>query len=137
MTATITIISDTHFSRWDEVPPKIREAVRDADIAVHCGDIVRQDVVDGMRNEARRVGHSSRQLRPARPQTVASVHRGHRGRGSQAGSDPSRLGGPEFPLEELLPDFPEPVDAILFGHLHETINETRDGNSVPQPGSGV
>ena len=54
MPTRIVIISDTHFYRWDEVHPEIRAAVRDADIAIHCGDIVRQDVVDGMRREAKR-----------------------------------------------------------------------------------
>ena len=43
-------------------------------------------------------------------------------------------GGPEFPLEELLKDFPEPVDAILFGHLHETVNEVRNNVLFLNPG---
>ncbi len=134
MTAKIAIISDTHFSRWDEVHPKIKEAVRDADIAVHCGDIVRQDVVDGMRREAKRAvivhGNSDPpDLRQSLPYTeVIEVE------GVRLGVTHPAWGGPEFPLEELLPDFPEPVDAILFGHLHETINETRDGVLFLNPG---
>ena len=48
MAVRIAVISDTPpVWRWDEVHPDIRKAVREADIAVHCGDIVRQDVVDG------------------------------------------------------------------------------------------
>ncbi|MXX53539.1 MAG: YfcE family phosphodiesterase [Dehalococcoidia bacterium] len=134
MTATIAIISDTHFNRWDEVHPKIREAVSEADIAVHCGDIVRQDVVDGMRREARRAvivhGNSDPpDLRESLPYTeVIEVE------GVRLGVTHPAWGGPEFPLEELLPDFSEPVDAILFGHLHETINETRDGILFLNPG---
>ena len=134
MTVKIAIISDTHFSRWDEVHPKIREAVRDADIAVHCGDIVRQDVVDGMSREAKRAvivhGNSDPpDLRQSLPYTeVVEVE------GVRLGVTHPAWGGPEFPLEELLPDFPEPVDAILFGHLHETINETRDGVLFLNPG---
>ena len=134
MATRIAIISDTHFSRWDEVHPRIREAVRDADIAVHCGDIVRQDVVDGMRNEAKRAiivhGNSDPpDLRESLPYTeVIEVE------GVRLGVTHPAWGGPEFPLEDLLPDFPEPVDAILFGHLHETINETRDGILFLNPG---
>ena len=134
MATTIAIISDTHFNRWDEVHPRIKEAVRDADIAVHCGDIVRQDVVDGMRNEAKRAiivhGNSDPpDLRQSLPYTeVIEVE------GVRLGVTHPAWGGPEFPLEELLPDFPEPVDAILFGHLHETINETRDGILFLNPG---
>ena len=134
MTATIAVISDTHFSRWDEVHPRIKQAVREADIAVHCGDIVRQDVVDGMRAEAKRAvivhGNSDPpDLRQSLPYTeVIEVE------GVRLGVTHPAWGGPEFPLEELLPDFPEPVDAILFGHLHETINETRDGVLFLNPG---
>ncbi len=134
MTTRIAIIADTHFSRWDEVHPLIKEAVREADIAVHCGDIVRQDVVDGMRAEAKRVvivhGNSDPpELRQSLPYTeVIEVE------GVRLGVTHPAWGGPEFPLEELLPDFPEPVDAILFGHLHETINETRNGVLFLNPG---
>ena len=134
MTTRISIISDTHFNRWDEVHPRIKEAVRDADIAIHCGDIVRQDVVDGMRREAKRAvivhGNSDPpDLRQSLPYTeVIEVE------GVRLGVTHPAWGGPEFPLEELLPDFPDPVDAILFGHLHETINETRDGVLFLNPG---
>ena len=120
--------------RWDEVHPDIRKAVRDADIAVHCGDIVRQDVVDGMRAEAKRAiivhGNSDPpDLREELPYTeVIEVE------GVRIGVTHPAWGGPEFPLEDLLPDFPEPVDAILFGHFHETINETRGGTLFLNPG---
>ncbi len=130
----IAIISDTHLSRWDEVHPDIRRAVRDADIAVHCGDIVRQDVVDGMRSEARSAvivhGNSDPpDLRESLPYTeVIEVD------GLRIGVTHPAWGGPEFPLEELLPDFPEPVDAVLFGHFHETINEVRNGVLFLNPG---
>ena len=130
----IAIISDTHLSRWDEVHPDIRRAVRDADIAVHCGDIVRQDVVDGMRSEARSAvivhGNSDPpDLRESLPYTeVIEVD------GLRIGVTHPAWGGPEFPLEELLPDFPEPVDAVLFGHFHETISEVRNGVLFLNPG---
>ena len=134
MATRIVVISDTHLHRWDEVHPDVRAAVREADIAVHCGDIVLQDLVDGMRREAKRAvivhGNSDPpELRQSLPYTevieVGSLRIGV--------THPS-WGGPEFPLEELLPDFPEPVDAILFGHFHETINEVRDGVLFLNPG---
>ncbi len=134
MPTRITIISDTHFYRWDEVHPDIRRAVREADIAIHCGDIVRQDVVNGMRREAKRAvivhGNSDPpELRESLPYTeVIEVE------GVRLGITHPAWGGPEFPLEELLADFPEPVDAILFGHFHETINEVRDGVLFLNPG---
>ncbi len=136
MAVRIAIISDTHVWRWDEVHPEIRKAVREADIAVHCGDIVRQDVVDGMRAEAKQAvivhGNSDPpELRESLPYTeVIEVE------GLKLGVTHPAWGGPEFPPEDLLEDFPEPVDAILFGHLHETINEVRGGVLFLNPGQG-
>ena len=134
MPTRIVVISDTHLYRWDEVHPDIRAAVRDADIAVHCGDIVRQDVVDGMRGEASNAvivhGNSDPpDLRQSLPYIeVIEID------GLRIGVTHPAWGGPEFPLEELLPDFPEPVDAILFGHFHETISEVRGGVLFLNPG---
>ncbi len=134
MPTRIAVISDTHLHRWDEVHPDIREAVRGADIAIHCGDIVRQDVVDGMRRDAKRAvivhGNSDPpDLRESLPYTeIIEVD------GVRLGVTHPAWGGPEFPLEELLPDFPDGVDAILFGHFHETINEVRDGVLFLNPG---
>ena len=134
MPTRIVVISDTHFHRWEEVDPRIRKAVGEADIAVHCGDIIRQDVVNGMREGSRRavVVHGNSDppdLRSSLPYVeVIEVE------GARIGVTHPAWGGPEFPLEDLLPDFPEPVDAILFGHLHETVNEVRDGVLFLNPG---
>ena len=134
MAVRIAVISDTHFWQWDEVHPDIRNAVREADIAVHCGDIVRQGVVDGMRAEAKQAvivhGNSDPpDLRASLPYTeIIEVE------GRKLGVTHPAWGGPEFPLEELLKDFSEPVDAILFGHLHETVNEIRDDVLFLNPG---
>ena len=134
MPTRIVIISDTHFHRWDEVHPDIREAVADADIAIHCGDIVRRDVADGFTRTAKRAvivhGNSDPpDLRESLPYVeVVEVD------GLRLGVTHPAWGGPEFPLEDLLPDFPDGVDAIIFGHLHETIIETRDGTLFLNPG---
>jgi putative phosphoesterase len=124
MSTQIVVISDTHFHKWDEVHPDIRLAVASADIAVHCGDFVRMDVLDGFRAEAKRaiVVHGNTdpvEMRKAIPYTeVIEVE------GKRIGITHPAWGGPEFEPEALLPDFPEPVDIILYGHLHVTVNET-------------
>jgi putative phosphoesterase len=43
-------------------------------------------------------------------------------------------GGPPFEIRELLQDFTQPPDAVVFGHLHETINEISDGVLFLNPG---
>jgi putative phosphoesterase len=136
MAIRIVVISDTHCHAWDEVHPTIRQAVAEADVAVHCGDFTRMAVAEGMRQSARRAilvhGNSDPpELRRALPYVqVLEVE------GKRIGVTHPAWGGPPFELEELLNDFPEPVDAILFGHLHETVNEVRNGVLFLNPGQG-
>lgn len=126
-TTRILLIGDTHAYHWDDVHPRVREAVAEADIAVHAGDIVRMAVVDGFRAAAKRsyVVHGNSdppELRAALPhRELFEVD------GVRIGLTHPAWGGPEFPPEELLPDFPEGVDVILYGHLHVPLVEQRYG----------
>lgn len=126
-TTRIVLIGDTHAYSWAEVHPRVREAVAEADIAVLAGDIVRMAVVEGFRATARRsfVVHGNSDppdLRTALPaREVFEVD------GVRIGVTHPAWGGPEFEPEELLPDFPEGVDVILYGHLHVPVCETRFG----------
>ena len=134
MSTNIVVISDTHLDQWEEVHPDIRRAVADADIAVHCGDFVRMDVLEGFRQEARRsvVVHGNTDpvdLRNSIPYVAVIEVEGKR-----VGVIHPAWGGPEFEPEALLPDFAEPVDIILYGHLHVPVNETRGGVLFVNPG---
>ena len=136
MAVEIAVVSDTHCDRWEEVHPAIREAVAKADVAVHCGDLTRMEVADGIRHSAKRAvvvhGNSDPvEVRQALPYVETFEVEGVR-----IGVTHPAWGGPEFDLEELLPDFAEPVDAILFGHLHATIDELRGGVRFVNPGQG-
>ena len=136
LTTTIAVVSDTHCREWEEVHRDIRTAVAGADIAVHCGDFTHIDVVEGIRRTAKRAlvvhGNSDPvEVRRAIPYVEILEVEGRR-----IGVTHPVWGGPPFELGELLPDFPEPVDAILFGHLHETVNELRDGILFVNPGQG-
>ena len=132
----IAVVSDTHCLDWSEVHPDIKAALADADIAVHCGDFTRMSVVEGVKACSKRavVVHGNSDpvdIRSAIPYVdVIEVE------GVRIGVTHPAWGGPEFEPEELLPDFPEPVDAILFGHLHETMNESRNGVLYINPGQG-
>ena len=136
MPTRIVVVSDTHCRDWEEVHPDIRRLVAEADVAVHCGDYTGMAVVEGMRSSARRavVVHGNSDppdLRSAIPYVdVIEVE------GWNIGVIHPAWGGPEFPLEELLPDFAERPDVVLFGHTHETVNESRDGVLYLNPGQG-
>ena len=132
MAATrILVIGDTHVRTWDEVHPRVREAVAEADVAVHCGDIVRMDVVEGLRAAAKRAvvvhGNSDppdvRQALPRRELFEVD--------GVRIGVTHPAWGAEEFEPQRLLPDFTEhgerTADVICYGHLHEPVNESHDG----------
>ena len=136
MATRIALVSDTHCSTWDEVHPGIRSAVAEADIAVHCGDFTRMDVVEGVRRTARRavVVHGNSDpvdIRRALPY-VETVEVD----GLRIGATHPAWGGPPFELTDLLGDFPDPVDLVLFGHLHETVDERLEGVRFVSPGQG-
>lgn len=132
----IAVVSDTHCLDWSEVHPDIKAALADADIAVHCGDFTRMSVVDGVRACAKKavIVHGNSDpvgIRRAIPYVdVIELE------GVHIGVTHPAWGGPEFEPEELLQDFSEPVDAILFGHLHEPLNERRNGVLYINPGQG-
>ena len=123
MATSIIVISDTHLHKWSEVHPEIRKAVSEADIAVHCGDFVREDVLRGFRAEAKQsvVVHGNTdppEMRRNIPYVeILNVEQ------VKIGVTHPAWGGPEFPPEDLISDFEENVDVIVFGHLHETLNE--------------
>lgn len=136
MTTTIAVVSDTHCHSWSQVHPDIRRAVSEADIAVHCGDFSRMDVVDGIRREARRavVVHGNSDPVDVR-RTIPYVEE-LEVEGKRIGVTHPAWGGPPFDLTELLGDFPRAVDVLLFGHLHDPVNEVRDGVHFVNPGQG-
>ena len=121
---------------WEEVHPDIRAEVADADIAVHCGDLVRMDVADGLRRAAKRpiVVHGNSD--PPDVRSALPYVRMLEVDGVRIGITHPAWGGPEFPPEDLLGDFTETPDVILYGHTHEPLNETIDGVLYLNPGQG-
>ena len=132
----ILVIGDTHVYRWEDVPAPIQALVAEADIAVHCGDIVRFEVSDGFKATAKRAivvhGNSDpvelRQGLPYRERFEVD--------GVRIGVTHPSWAGPEFPSDVLLGDFPEGVDVILYGHTHYPIDEVIDGVHYLNGGQG-
>ncbi len=136
MSTRIVVFSDTHCHTWHEVHPDIRAEVANADITVHCGDLVRMEVVEGLRQSAKRavVVHGNSDppdLRSALPYVQTLEVEGVR-----IGVTHPAWGGPEFPPEDLLGDFSEIPDVILYGHTHDPINEMINGVLYLNPGQG-
>ena len=136
MTTKIAVISDTHCHEWEEVHPKMRDIIAECDIAIHCGDIVRQPVVDGFLDTSQKgiIVHGNSDpvdLRESLPYTeVIEVEK------VKIGITHPAWGGPEFPPKELFKDFDEDLDIILFGHTHEPLKEDISGTLFINPGQG-
>ena len=136
MSFEIVVVSDTHCSEWRDVHPDIREAVAVADVAVHCGDLTRMSVARGMQRCAKQAVIVHRNSDPVDVREALPYVDVFEAGGRRIGVIHPAWGGPPFELSELLPDFLEPVDAILFGHLHEPVNRWQDGVLFVNPGQG-
>lgn len=130
----ILVLGDTHCRLWEQVHPEIRRLVSEVDVVVHCGDFTGLGVVEGLRRNARRAVLVCGNSDPAEVRRDLPVQEVVDVQGRRIGVTHPHWGGPPFELELLLDDFTPPLDAVLFGHLHETVNELRDGVLFLNPG---
>lgn len=140
MTTNVLLVGDTHIRNWDEAHPELRRAVRTADIALHAGDWVNADAVEGFRTEAKRslVVHGNSDpvdLRESLPKReILEVD------DVRIGLIHPYWGREEFPSERLFPDFPEDevgkLDVICFGHFHVPLDEVVEGVRFVNAGQG-
>ena len=120
---SLLIVGDTHVRAWeDEINPKLRNLIADADLAIHCGDWVSLEAVDGFKNDAKNhaivSGNSDpRELRDTIPYIeIIEIEQ------VRIGITHPAWAGPEPSLDELLLDFPSKtfgvLDVICYGHTH-------------------
>lgn len=128
------MISDTHLPRGRRrIPDACLERMRDADLILHAGDFVTADVVHELERlgppfagihgnvdteEVCRLLPAVRTVEAGRAR-IAMVH--------DAGPAPGRLA-------RMRARFPE-ADAVVFGHSHIPIHETRGDFHIFNPGS--
>ena len=128
------MIADTHLPRGSRrIPAECVEVMRSADLILHAGDIVAEQVLDDLMSlgpavEAIYGNMDSAELRRRLPAektvevdgaSIALVHDG----GPAAGR-----------LERLRRRFPG-VDAVVFGHSHMPLHESSAGFQIFNPGS--
>ena len=138
--ARIVVVGDTHVRYWDEIPAELRALMRAADIAVHCGDWVGIDAVEGFLREIPGGiavhGNSDpvevRQRLPYR--ALFEVD------GVRIGVTHPAWGREEPPPPALFGDFPEveagTLDVICYGHIHVPMNEVHQGIRFVNGGQG-
>lgn len=129
----IVVLSDTHERRLEKISPQILQAIRDAELVVHCGDYVGLEILGGMQKLAKKFigvyGNTDPgDIRERLPNKTVFEFQG-----KCIGVIHPHWGGPPFDMEEIVREFSD-VDAILFGHTHEACNVRLNGLLLLNPG---
>lgn len=132
----IGVISDTHIpERANRLPQKILEDFKNVDMILHAGDLIELKVLEDLRQSCPRISAvwgnmdlpnvrgllSEKEIIKINDKRIGLTHGfGH----------PSKL------IELVTKIFKnDAVEAIIFGHSHYPINETRAGVLYFNPGS--
>lgn len=147
----IGVLSDTHLTNTSGVLSAVKQALRNkhaladlrellaqhfraVDLIIHAGDFVDLAVLDMLQEfapvEAVHGNMDSAAIRARLPaQRILEIA------GFRLGLTHGH-GGPQGILARVKAQFTDsPVDAILFGHTHQPLNERRDGILFFNPGS--
>jgi putative phosphoesterase len=130
----IALLSDTHLPRGvRRIPQRCLEVVRAADLAIHAGDFVAESVLEELRSLGPPVAAVYGNVdcealkRTLPPDMVVQVQ--------DASIAVIHDGGPSHRrAERLRRRFPE-ATAVVFGHSHLALHETREDFQIFNPGS--
>jgi hypothetical protein len=138
--ARIVVVGDTHVRYWEEIPPALRALMREADIAVHCGDWVGIDAVEGFLREHPDGYAVHGNSDPVEIRKMLPYRQLFEVDGVRIGVTHPAWGREEPPPSALLPDFPEEqvglLDILCYGHIHVPMNEDHDGVRFVNGGQG-
>ncbi len=130
----IGVVSDTHVSRIDQLPPKLVDALKEVDLIVHLGDYTGKELLDGLRElgDFRGVfgNMDTSSVRAELPEKEVVDVNG------------KRLGlihgwGAPWGIHKKIKDSFKGVDAVLYGHTHMAKNELVEGILFFNPGSAT
>ena len=131
----IGVISDTHIpSVADRLPERVFAEFRGVDMILHAGDIVTPSVLEALAKLSRVIAVCGNMDRldvcaELPPKTIVEAD------GFRIGLTHG-YGPPDDLLDYVRKQFDgDKVDAIVFGHSHHPMNETRDGILYFNPGT--
>jgi putative phosphoesterase len=133
----IAVLADTHLSHISQLPPRLLEEVRQADIVIHLGDFISPRLMEQLRRLSREFhgipgNHDPWVIKHALPrEQVIDVN------GKRLGL----IHGCLFPFgsrQVMRRRFgTDRLDALLYGHTHVARNEIIDGILYFNPGSAT
>jgi putative phosphoesterase len=129
------VLADTHLrADLSPLPPAVWDAVEDADVVLHAGDLVTGDLLGALRR-LRPVhavlGNNDRALAGALPDRLAMTLGGVR---VAMVHDSGARAGRERRMRRWFPE----AQVVVFGHSHVPVDEVGvDGQRLFNPGSAV
>lgn len=129
----IAVISDSHIpSRAEEIPEKFLEKVEKAEITVHCGDFVTEELHDCIEAKAEKfVAVKGNCERFELPSSETFSYEGHNfGAYHGTGINPR---GHHPTLLRIVDDLD--VDVLFHGHTHQQEAVKKEGKLLLNPGS--
>ena len=132
----IGILSDTHVASIDQIPRGLVDVLKGMDQILHAGDYTERPLLDELRRLGKFTGVYGN-LDPFEVKkelhAIETVEAG----GFRIGLNHPAEGGAPLNLEDRLrPKFKD-VQAIVFGHSHQPMNETKGGVLFFNPGSAT
>jgi hypothetical protein len=130
----IGVLADTHIKSFKDIPQKIIDALSAVDLIIHAGDFTTMEVLDGLKQlgEVRPVqgNMDSTELKSILP-IKEIIEVGNKTIGITHGS------GGSWGMEHRIRKMFDRVDAIVYGHSHQSQNKVVDGILFFNPGKAT
>jgi hypothetical protein len=133
----VVVLSDTHASDMSDLPPRIVDEIKGAELIIHAGDYTTKKLLDQLQELADFKGvhgnmdsHDIKNELPAH----AIVEIG----GFKIGITHPSEGGSPFGLKRRVKSkLAEELDVVIYGHSHKPMNEQEGNTLYFNPGSAT
>ncbi|MDY6826311.1 MAG: metallophosphoesterase family protein [Bacillota bacterium] len=135
---TIGVVSDTHVpNRARFLPPELFRVLDGVDLILHCGDLVKAEIIEELEAIAPVEAVSGNMDPPELKNKLGRLKLLKIG-GMTIGLLHGDITGRQVPFNEVASLFaPHALQAVVFGHIHEPVNREFDGILFFNPGSAV
>ncbi len=130
----IGVLSDTHSSRFEEIPQAIVNGLQGVDLIIHAGDFMEEPVLDGLRRVAEvkavQGNMDSGVIKNLLPEVTSFKV------GNKTVCVTHGWGAPEGIVERVMHRC-DKADVIVFGHSHEPYNSYHGEILLFNPGKAA